>query len=1186
MASRKTKLTDKPVSSRSSEKSDWSEDSINSVDDISSMYKKMSQRDHVLNLPDTYIGSIEESEVESWVYDKTEGKMVKKTIRMIPGLYKIFDEILVNAIDQYERLSKIPDASQVREIWVEVYPDYISVKNDGDGIDVEVHPEHDVYVPELIFGNLLTSANYEKKNKTTGGKNGIGAKATNIFSKRFIVETVDGKRKRHFHQEFMDNMSRKTEPVIEKYTKKPYTKITFYPDFERFHIENLNDDMEALFMKRVYDITAITDKSVSVYLNGAKIEFKDFEQYVDLYIGPKSEMKRVYEMMGERWEVVVCDSPDDKLEHVSFVNGIYTWKGGKHVEALTTAISTKLSKYIEGKGKKKIQLKPSVIRDNMWIFAKTVIEDPSFDSQTKDYLTTISSKFGSSFSISDKFIEKVAKLDIVEKAIRFSEYKDSKVLTKTDGKKTNTIRGIPKLDDANWAGGINSSKCTLILTEGDSAKAFAIAGLSVIGRDCYGVFPLRGKFTNARETTDDKISKNEEFKNLKTILGLQQGKVYEDVSELRYGSILILTDADVDGSHIKGLLLNLFHYFWPSLLRNDGFIKSMMTPIVKAKHNKNKADIRVFYTLTEYESWKETADLSHYEIKYYKGLGTSSSQEAKEYFQNLDVSEIRYLWNEDKAVDVAINLAFNKEMADDRKEWLGKYDRSMIIEQTEKNVSIPDFVNKDLIHFSKYDCERSIPCMVDGFKPSHRKVIYGTFLKGAKKSIKIAQLSAFVAEKSAYHHGEQSLNECIIGLAQDFVGSNNMNFLEPEGQLGTRIMGGDDHASPRYIFTRMSPFMELVFHPSDNNLLNYLDDDGDKIEPEYYVPIIPTILVNGCQGIGTGFSTRIPSYNPVDIISNLKRKMRGQELVPMVPWFRGFLGKVEKSGAKYQTKGLYRLLSDGKVEIYELPIGLWTDKYKEFLEDLINPDKDSKKKKKVLLKYDSLYTESRVRFILYFDKSELSEMLSKGTFEKEMKLVDSISCNTTNMYLFNDKGQIKKYASPEHIMDEFYEIRCEYYIRRKRYLEEKLKRELEILEARIRFITDILDDKIILKGKDEEQLDMELTKMKYPRFTKGRLEYDPNEVNENPSYDYLTSMPIRSMTKKRIEELVKQRDEKSDQFDLLKSQTIFNLWEADLDLLEATYLKHLKEHTEMLGTTDGVVKATKKPASKKTVVAL
>jgi len=1146
------------------------------IDDskIAGTYKLMNQVQHVLELPDTYAGSIQKGEYELWIYDKSENRFIKKIIQLPPAFYKIYDEIIVNAYDQCARLKETPELNQVTEIHVCITSEYISVMNTGEGIDVEIHPEYGIYVPELIFGNLLTSANYEKKNKTTGGRNGIGSKVTNIFSKKFIIETVDSHRKRKYYQEFSNNMSEKTVPVIEKYTKKPFTKITFYPDFERFGIDGFDDDIEALFIRRVYDLTAITDDNVSIYLNDVKIEIKNFESYVSMYIGSKTESKRVYEAIDDigRWEIVVCDSPDDKFEQVSFVNGINTSKGGKHVEALAVAISTKLAKFVESSKKKKV-IKPSVIRDNMMVFVRSIIEDPSFDSQTKDYLTTAPAKFGSKYTISDKFIEKIAKLDIIDKSIRLSDFKDSKVLTKTDGKKVNLVRGIPKLDDANFAGGPHSSQCTLILTEGDSAKAFAIAGLSVIGRDKYGVFPLRGKFLNVREATDDKISKNEEVKNLKIILGLQQGRVYDDLSELRYGSIMILTDADVDGSHIKGLLLNLFHCFWPSLLKQDGFIKSMMTPIVKAKNTKNKADIQIFYTLTDYEHWKETASMSHYDIKYYKGLGTSSSQEAKEYFQELDVNEIRYLWNEDNIVDLTINLAFNKDMADDRKEWLGNYDRNLIIEQTEKNISIPDFVNKDLIHFSKYDCERSIPCLVDGLKPSHRKVIYGTFLKGAKKSIKIAQLSAFVAEKSAYHHGEQSLNECIIGLAQDFVGANNMNFLEPEGQMGTRLTGGSDHASPRYIFTRMSQFMEVVFNPLDNTLLKYLDDDGETIEPEFYVPIIPTILVNGCHGIGTGFSTHIPCYNPIDIINNLKRKMRGEELVSMMPWFRGFIGRVEKVGDKYVTKGLYRLLNDGKVEIYELPIGIWTDKYKEHLEELMNPEKDGKKKtRQVLLKYESQYTESRVRFILHFDKKELSEMLSKGTFEKEMKLIDSGSCNSTNMYLFNEKGQIKKYSSPEHIINEFYDIRREFYIKRKNYLEAKLNRELEILAARVQFITDILNDVIILKGKDEEQLELELSEKNYPKFTKGKLEYDPNDINESPSYDYLTSMPIRSMTKKRIEDFMKQRDDKKAMFEILKVQTIYEIWNADLDTLHSIYIKHLNEHDLTLGTTENVKK--------------
>jgi DNA topoisomerase-2 len=1137
--------------------------------DICQTYIKMDQREHVLNLPDTYIGSIEKSETELWIYDKNENKIVKKTTSIVPGFYKIFDEILVNAYDQYVR------TGTVKEIRVEITPEYISVMNDGDGIDVEIHPEHDVYIPELLFGNLLTSANYHQTNKITGGKNGLGSKVTNIFSRRFIVETVDAKRKRYFRQEFSNNMLEKTEPVVEKYTKKSFTKITFYPDYPRFHMDGLDDDIEGLLLKRVYDMAAITDKSVSVYLNEQKIELKDFESYVDLYIGAKSETKRVHEEMGERWEVVVCDSNDDKMEQVSFVNGIYTWKGGKHVEALATTISTKLAKYVEGRGKKKIQLKPSVIRDNMWIFAKTTIEDPAFDSQTKEYLTTPPAKFGSKFTVSDKFIEKIAKLDIVEKAIRLSEFKDSKILTKTDGKKTNHIRGIPKLDDANWAGTPQSSQCTLILTEGDSAKAFAIAGLSIIGRDKYGVFPLRGKLLNVREAPDEKVSKNEEIKNLKIILGLQQGKEYETAGDLRYGSIMILTDADVDGSHIKGLLINLFHNFWPSLLKQDGFIKSMMTPIVKAK---KRDDVRVFYTLTEYEAWKASPDSAGYEIKYYKGLGTSTSTEAKEYFKDLDNSEIRYLWNEDTAVDISVNLAFHKDKANDRKQWLLNYDRTSIIEQTQKDIPIEDFINKDLIHFSKYDCERSVPCIVDGYKPSQRKVLYGALLRNLKKSVKVAQFAAYVAEKSAYHHGEQSLNECIIGMAQDYVGSNNMNYLEPEGNFGSRLVGGEDHASPRYIFTKMSEFCEMIFHPSDSALLDYMDDDGEQIEPEFYVPVIPNILVNGCKGIGTGFSTTIPSYNPLDIIANLRRKMRDETMIEMKPWFRGFIGKIEKVGEKYVSKGLYRVIDTSRVEVYELPIGMWTDKYKEHLEELMNSDKDGKKKKQqILLKYESQYTESVVKFILHFDKTELATMLNKGTFEKDMKLIDSGNTNTSNMHLFNEYGQIKKYDSPAMIIEEFYEIRKKYYVKRKAYLENKLNRELELFSARVRFILEILNDEIILKGKDEEALDAELETRDYPKFTKGKLEFDPKSENENPSYDYLTSMPIRSMTQKRLEELMKQLDERKVLFENLKKQSIYDLWNADLDELERTYKKHLGDYNGMKGDMQSASSSMSKP---------
>ena len=1000
--------------------------------------------------------------------------------------------------------------------------------NDGEGIDIEMHPEHKIYVPELIFGNLLTSANYEKKNKTTGGKNGYGAKLTNIFSKEFIIETVDSSRKRHYRQVFTNNMLSKEKPKItNKYIKKPFTKISYRTDLEQFSMKEISEDVYALLQKRVFDMAACTDKTVNVYFNDNKLEFKDFEKYLNSYIGPKSETKRVYEQFNDRWEIAVCLSPDDKFEHVSFVNGICTYKGGEHIDYIAKTVSTKLSKYVEKKNiKKKISLKPSILKDNMFIFARTIIEDPSFDSQTKENMTTPPNKFGSKFTIDDKFLEKLSKTGVVEKAIAFSEYKDSTNLKKiSDGAKTKNVR-IPKLDDANWAGTNKSGQCTLILTEGDSAKAFAISGLGIIGRDKYGVFPLKGKLLNVRDASPKQVSANDELNNINKILGLKHGKVYESLTELRYGSIMILTDADLDGSHIKGLLINMFHNFWPSLLKHEGFLKSMITPIIKAQHKKT---VKEFYTMIEYDDWKNKDDRSKWSIKYYKGLGTSTSKEAKDYFKKLDDSEVNYVWDDDNEVNSNVELAFSKNNADLRKKWLESYDKNEILDYTDKNISIGDLINKDLKHFSKYDCERSVPSIVDGLKPGQRKVIYAVIKRNLQKSIKVAQLSAYVSEKTNYHHGEESLNLTIINLAANYVGSNNINLLVPEGQFGTRLQGGKDHASPRYIFTKMNQILPYIFNEHDNNILNYLDDDGDPIEPEWFVPCIPMVLVNGVDGIGTGFSSKIPCYNPLDIIKNLRKKMKGEELDEMMPWYRGFTGKIEYEDDKNEkiiSKGMYRTVKNNSIEIYELPIGKWTDNYKNFLDSLIIEKGDKNNKSQVLVDYESQYTESTVRFILKFKNTELSKMLMGGKFESNMKLIDYKRTSTTNMHLFNKDGQIKKYDSPNKILEEFYDIRREYYEKRKDYLEKKIKRELDIIKSKVRFILGILNDEIILKNKDEEEISEELEKMNFPKFTKGKLEYDQNNENSNPSYDYLIGMQIRAMTKKRVEELKQQEENK------------------------------------------------------------
>jgi len=1117
--------------------------------------KKFTHLQHVLNLPDTYVGSIESTKEEHFVLNK-DGKMGKQEIKYTPGEYKIFDEILVNALDHCIRIKEKNiagfDFKPVKNIKVSFNKEegYISVFNDGEGIPVELHESENVYVPELIFGHLLTSGNYEKKQKHTGGKNGYGSKLANIFSKEFLVETLDSNNGIKYIQRFYNNMAEKDKPTITKNKGTPYTKITYYPDFERFGHTKLEDDMIKLITKRTYDAAAVTDSSVNIFLNDIKLEFKSFEKYTDLYLGEKKEIPRIYQEFGSRWSICVAVNPSQQFQQVSFVNGITTYQGGKHVDYITNQICKKIAEYIEKR--KKIKVKSAHIKENIFVFIRCTIDDPSFNSQIKEFLTTPQSKFGTKCDIDIKFIEKLAKLGLMDTAISLSNFKENKDLKKTDGKKKTTIRGIPKLDDANWAGGTKSNQCTLILTEGDSAKSLAISGLEIIGRDTFGVFPLRGKLLNVKGDDKNiikKISENTEIINLKKILGLQSDKKYNSTKDLRYGSIMVMTDQDEDGSHIKGLLFNLFQSLWPELFRMKGFNKSMLTPIVKATKGKN---IKSFYNLSDYEKWKE--EHKGWKIKYYKGLGTSTPKEAKEYFRDMKI--INYVF-EEKISDEAIELAFNKKRANDRKGWLAKYDRNNVINFKDKEVSHKDFIDKELIHFSNSDNKRSIPSVVDGLKTSHRKILYCAFKKKLTNEIRVAQFAGYVSEHGGYHHGEASLQGAIVNMAQNFPGSNNINILEPIGQFGTRINGGNDSAQPRYIHTKLPDLTYNIFNKEDSNVLKYLDDDGYLVEPETFVPIIPMILVNGSEGIGTGWSTSIPSFNPDDIISNIRNKLNGEEMDEMRPWYRGFTGKIEKLNDKcYLTRGKYYIENDNKVIITELPIKTWTDKYKEFLEDMVIDTSKESKKKQYLRNYNSYSSDTIVRFELMFPREKLQELASnieqndegQNKFEKTFKLTSKI--NTSNMVLYDKNGFLKRYSSPLAIIDDYFEVRLDFYGKRKKFQLYSLEKQLIILNTKVKFIEEFIKGIIKISNQSKKDIILKLESLEYPK------------IEDN--YDYLIKMPIYNLSKERIEELRKERDLKMNEFDILKETSVNMIYKKELKEFEKLYKKYIKEMDDSL----------------------
>jgi DNA topoisomerase-2 len=580
-------------------------------------YQKMSEKEHVLKKPDTYIGSVEITESEMFVFESSSSSsseapgIVLRKIQYIPGLYKLFDEGAVNSRDHVVRQAQAiadakPGAMPVTCIEFEISEDgTISLTNDGNGIDVAQHPDHKLWIPEMIFGHLRTSTNYDenKKEKIVGGKNGFGFKLVLIWSSWGRIETVDHIRGLKYIQEFKNNLDEICPPKITKCTTtKPYTKVSFRPDYARFGIEGLTPDMRALFEKRIYDIAAITDKSVKVKYNGAIVPVKHFQQYIDLYIGAKGETKRIYESPDPRWEYVVSLSPTGEFQHVSFVNGIYTQKGGKHVEYIINQIIRKLTEYI--KTKKKVDVKPTTIKEQLALFLRCDIENPSFSSQSKDELGTSVASFGSTCKVSDDFIEKLAKMGVMDAACALTEVKENKAAKKTDGTKTRTIRGIPKLIDANFAGTDKSAQCTIIFCEGDSAKAGIVSGLSREDRNLIGVYPMKGKMMNTRGEPVKKIADNNEITEIKQILGLEVGRKYtpDDAKyRLRYGKVLFMTDQDLDGSHIKGLGINMFQSEWPTLTEIPGFIGFMNTPILKAKKG---AQEKVFYNEGEYRALK------------------------------------------------------------------------------------------------------------------------------------------------------------------------------------------------------------------------------------------------------------------------------------------------------------------------------------------------------------------------------------------------------------------------------------------------------------------------------------------------------------------------------------------------------------------------------------------------------
>jgi len=1112
-------------------------------------YEQLDPISHILKRPDMYCGSVRLRAVDEYV-SGDEFSISKQTIKASPAITRIFIEVLSNAIDNAERSAASTTPCTKIKVNIDKATGETSVWNDGMVVPIEIDETQKCYNHTMIFGRLLTGSNYDdEEERMVAGRNGLGSKLCNVFSTQFTVEGVDTNVGKKLVQTWTNNMRDTTDPVVT--TNKGvrgYTKITWTPDFARFGLKGYTKDIIRLYVRHVIDAAMIS--KVKVEINDVPVPVNNLAKYSALYDTPTDE-----KLLIKSGKCEVMLTPSSEFEAVSFVNGVCTKLGGQHVDSWCEAIFRPIVDKFNGKGSKSSKspkINISDVKQFFRVFVVATVVRPEFDGQDKNKLESPSVPA----KVTSSHINAIMKWSVIEKIEDVIRAKEMNVLKKVESKKSRVK--IDGFDPANNAGGKMSTECTLILCEGLSAKTYAVAGIQQgvygkAGRDWYGILPLTGKILNVRNAAPTVIAGNKVVTNLIQALGVRHGVDYTieaNYKTLNYGRLMVMTDADVDGIHIEGLLINLIHSLFPSLLlRKTPFVVSMKTPIARIKI-RGKKDL-LFYDERRFNDWLEKGESGS--VKYYKGLGTTKTEDVPDTF---GLKMVEYV--QDESTGSSMNKVFHKNYADDRKTWLADYapanNKFSLDDQKEfTSMDVSKFVDGEMIKFSHADCARSIPSGIDGLKESQRKILYSVMkrnLKYSGASLKVAQLSGYTAEHSNYHHGEQNLQDTIIGMANEFPGTNNIPLLYRDGQFGTRLDGGADAASARYIFTKMDMLTEYIFRSEDTPILKQVNDDGDLVQPEHYVPIIPMILVNGCLGIATGWSSSIPCYNPMDLSKAIKAWLKntptskleptkvpdgGWECVDspfeeIKPWYRGFTGTIRRDNdGKWITTGtIKRDKKKNELEIVELPIGLWTNKFKDLCEDLLQA-----KHIKTLRNYS---TPKDVKFHIKEDEQGLL------CNTKNLKLTSTL--HTSNMVLFDENEQIHRYRTVDEIIDTFCRVRFLHYTKRKEHQMKCLEKHIKHLSNKMKFVESVISKKLDIMNVDEETIEKDMEKIGLTR--------------ESESFDYLLRMQVRTFTREKVDSMKTELEANRKSLEELEGKTEADLWILELNEFEKQYVKFEK----------------------------
>lgn len=1078
-------------------------------------YKVLSKREHVLQRPEQYVGSVVTRKIEDWVFDHATQKMQRKSVTYNEGLLKIIFEVIDNAVDNSKR--KVNPTTIIK---VNVNNTSITVTNDGAGIPVkkaDLGNGENLYIPTTIFGVPMSGSNFNE-DRNSIGMNGLGVKLTNILSNEFKVVCIDGDNK--FSQTWKNNMGERKKEIISKAPSNPTftTSVSFTPDLSYFHnnenecnISNLEEIGDVIYT-RLLTISVSHPNPIKIYYNGKQIKCKGIKAYMKLF----TDDRTFYESIpGEQFEYGVTLSTTGSFEHQSFVNCQRTTSDkSTHTKYVTNQIVSAITSHFKNKGAGNIKLTNNYIANYLHVFVNIHLMNPKFTSQTKVELS-------SNIPPKKYPIDKSKVLGLIKKSglmARLEAALESKVLDTVQNKLNSTKQhnvNIPKLDDAHDAGTVNSGDTMLFLVEGDSAKTMVSTGMSVIGRKKYGVFPLKGKVLNVIGATPKQLAGNKEIENIMKIIGLNFNKKYDTALErktLRYGRLCVLCDADSDGHHITGLLITFIHQFWPALLQH-GFLKRFVTPIIKATKGKVTHD---FFTMSDYEQFARQNNMEGWTVKHLKGLGTSKRAENIEYFKNMEKYHLKDFTVDDVTSNLVKNI-FDPKQSNWRKDWLVTPLSVDRMNYNNKVMNISQFLNTEMHDYSSYNIKRAVASAIDGLKVSQRKVLYACLEKFKSKTtgtIKVAQLAAMAAAMTNYAHGEVSLQNTIVNMAQSFSGSNNIPYLYEDGSFGTRIENGGDAASPRYIFTKLTDIARSIITETSPEVLKYLVEENMTVEPEFYVPTLPMVLVNGANGIATGFRSLVPLFNPEDIINNIKSMVGIGTYKKLVPWYAGTY-KTNHKTRETDTNWIFEGQIDkgpkpNTLVISELPIAVSIDDYKD---KVLSKMVEAGTIKRFVVDHVS---ENEPKFIIYGHNGD-------GDLYEIFKLRNVITKNCMN--LLDRHGRVMEFKTPDDIFKYWYGIREEYLKKSRENNLKNMMQKINEIKFKMMFVKAVVLGQLEIRNVSKTTVIEKMTLLGIP----------------TSFHEKFLQIPIISITKERYDALERESQNIHEEYRRYESLTYKDL---------------------------------------------